>query len=94
MGRGARFRPPPSGAPSIAKRCPLPVSAKKAIPLAGTQLIVHSMVATTPSVQVLLALGRHGFCMAYQYPTACVFEVPTVAPGLLLQRSNFVPTLR
>ena len=37
------LRPPPSGAPSIARMCPLPVSAMKLMPLAGSQLIVHSM---------------------------------------------------
>src|SRR5947199_4702651 len=46
MGRGARLRPPPSGAPSIVIKWPLPVSATNAIPEAGTQSTVHSMVAS------------------------------------------------
>src|ERR1019366_5156732 len=44
IGCGARLRPPPSGAPSIVKRWPLPVAAENAIPLAGSQSIVHSMI--------------------------------------------------
>ena len=43
IGRGARLRPPPSGAPSIVNKCPLPVSATKAMPLAATQSTVHSI---------------------------------------------------
>ena len=41
-GRGCD--PPPSGAPSIISRWPLPVSAENAMPFAGIQLIVHSIV--------------------------------------------------
>jgi len=44
IGRGARLRPPPSGAPSISSTWPLPVSATMPIPVAGIQLIVHSIV--------------------------------------------------
>src|SRR5258708_22784762 len=47
IGRGARLRPSPSGAPSIVTRWPLPVSAANAIPSCPTQLTLHSMLCST-----------------------------------------------
>jgi hypothetical protein len=44
IGRGARFWPPPSGAPSIVSKWPLPVWAANPMPVPGIQLMVHSMV--------------------------------------------------
>ena len=43
IGRGERLPPPPSGAPSMVTRWPLPVSAANAIPSCPIQLTLHSM---------------------------------------------------
>ncbi|KGC57112.1 hypothetical protein DM45_2472 [Burkholderia mallei] len=43
IGRGARLFPPPSGAPSIVTRWPLPVWAANAMPSCPIQLTLHSM---------------------------------------------------
>ena len=45
IGRGPRLRPPASGAPSITKACPLPVSATKLIP-PSIHFTVHSMAGS------------------------------------------------
>src|SRR5260370_24520943 len=57
IGRGARLRPPPSGAPSITARWPLPVSAAKDMPSGPIQLTLHS----TFGLQRIAAFSR-GHC--------------------------------
>src|SRR6478609_1098814 len=58
MGRGARLRPPPSAAPSIVSKWPLPVSALNAIPFAASQSIVHSIRRLDIAVQQKSAYTR------------------------------------
>jgi hypothetical protein len=63
MGRGARLRPPPSGAPSIVTKWPEPVSATKVMPDKPVQRTVHSMMFI-----VLKLKGRH-HCKAACIPS-------------------------
>jgi hypothetical protein len=58
IGRGARLRPPPSGAPSITTAWPEPVSAKNDMPPGPVQLTLHSIIVSpSESLQYCSRVG-------------------------------------
>ena len=60
IGRGPRFRPPASGAPSMTTAWPLPDSPINDMPaLAPTQRTVHSILIIDPVFKYLICLERH-----------------------------------